>query len=77
MKKLINAIEILFIVVMIVLCGMVFMAGNGKVPYIFGYRVLQVISDSMTPTINDETCIVIRKVDEDDIKVGDIITFVS
>lgn len=77
MKKLINVLEILFFVVMIGLCGMVFMAGNGKVPYIFGYRVLQVISDSMKPTINDETCIVIKKVEEEDIKVGDIITFVS
>lgn len=77
MKRLVNALEILFLVVMIVLCGVIFMAGNGNVPYIFGYRVLQVISDSMKPTIEDETCIVIKKVDAEDIEVGDIITFVS
>lgn len=77
MKYVVNILEVLFFVVMIGLCVLVFMAGNGKVPYIFGYRVLQVISDSMTPTIEDETCIVIRKVDKEDIKVGDIITFVS
>ncbi len=77
MKRLANILEVLVLVVMILLCGVVFMAGNGKVPYIFGYRVLQVISDSMKPTIEDETCIVIKKVDQEDIEVGDIITFVS
>jgi len=77
MKRLVNVLEVLFLVVMILLCGVVFMAGNGKIPYIFGYRVLQVISDSMKPTIEDETCIVIKKVEPEDIKEGDIITFVS
>ncbi len=77
MKRLIKVLEVLFLVLMIGLCGMVFMAGNGKVPYIFGYRILQVISNSMSPTIETETCIVIRKVEAEDIAVGDIITFVS
>lgn len=76
-KKILAAVEIIFLVIMIGMCALVFMAGNGKVPYIFGYRVLQVISDSMTPTISDETCIIIKKVDMEDIKIGDIITFVS
>lgn len=77
MKRLVNVLEILFLVAMILLCGVVFMAGNGKIPYVFGYRVLQVISDSMVPTIEDETCIVIKKVEQKDIEMGDIITFVS
>lgn len=77
MKKLVGVLEVLFLVFMIVLCGVVFMAGNGKIPYIFGYRILQVISNSMTPTISDETCIVIKQVEQEDIEVGDIITFVS
>ena len=77
MKRLVRVLEVLFLVFMIGLCGVVFMAGNGKVPYIFGYRILQVISNSMSPTIETETCIVIRKVDAEDIAVGDIITFTS
>lgn len=77
MKRLANVLEVLFLVVMIGLCVMVFMAGNGKVPYVFGYRILSVVSDSMKPTIEDETCIVIKKVEQEDIEVGDIITFVS
>lgn len=77
MKRIASVLEVLFLVVMILLCGVVFMAGNGKIPYIFGHRILQVISQSMEPTIDDETCIIIRKVDQEDIEVGDIITFVS
>lgn len=77
MKRIVKVLEVLFLVLMIALCVVVFMAGNGKVPYIFGYRVLQVVSDSMHPTIDDETCILIKKVEQEDIQVGDIITFVS
>lgn len=77
MKKLANILEIVFLVGMLMLCVLIVMAGQGKVPYLGGYRVLQVISDSMKPTISSETCIVIKQVEEEDIKVGDIITFVS
>lgn len=77
MKRIIRVLEVLFLAVMIGMCGVVFMAGNGKVPYFFGYRVLQVISNSMSPTIETETCIIIKKVEAEDIEVGDIITFVS
>lgn len=69
--------EILFLVFMLFLCGVIIASGTGKLPYIFGYRVLKVISSSMQPTIQDGTCIVIQKVDTKDIQVGDIITFVS
>lgn len=77
MKRLANILEIVFLLGMLFLCGMIVMAGKGKAPYIFGYRVLQVISDSMKPTIPDRTCIMIKKADQEEIKCGDIITFVS
>lgn len=77
MKKPARIFEILILVIMVALCVLVLFAGSGKMPYIFGYRVLQVLSGSMQPTISDETCIVIKKADEDEIEVGDIITFVS
>lgn len=77
MRKLARISEILILVIMVFLCVLVLFAGSGKMPYIFGYRVLQVLSGSMQPTISDETCIVIKKVNEDEIKTGDIITFVS
>ncbi len=77
MRKLARISEILILVIMVSLCVLVLFAGSGKMPYIFGYRVLQVLSGSMQPTISDETCIVIKKTDEDEIEIGDIITFVS
>lgn len=77
MKRFARIAETGILVIMILLCAMVLLAGSGKMPYIFGYRVLQVISGSMQPTIADETCIIIKKTDIEDIKVGDIITFVS
>lgn len=77
MKRFAIILEGLFLVLMLLMCVMIFMAGQGKVPYIFGYRVLQVVTDSMEPTIKGETCIIIEEVAQEDIEVGDIITFVS
>lgn len=77
MKRLANVLEIIFLVIMLLMCGVIIMAGQGNVPYIFGYRVLQVVTDSMKPTISSETCIIIEEVEQEEIQVGDIITFVS
>ena len=77
MKRIANILEIIFLVFMLLMCLLVFMAGCGNVPYVFGYRILQVITDSMQPTIPSQTCIIIKKTNPEDIKVGDIITFVS
>ena len=78
MKRLADILEIVLLVIMLGMCAVVLMAGQGNVPYIFGYRVMQVISDSMRPTISAETCIVIEKVDDiSEIKIGDVITFIS
>ncbi len=77
MNRIIRVLDVLFLLFMIFLCVIVLLAGSGRVPYIFGYRILQVISDSMSPTISDQTCIVIKKVPKEAIRVGDIITFTS
>ncbi len=76
-QRIANILEILFLVFMIVLCVIILMAGQGNVPYIFGYRILQVVTNSMEPTISDQTCIIIEKVEQEEIVVGDILTFVS
>ena len=78
MKRLADIAEIVLLVVMMAMCAVILMAGQGNVPYIFGYRIMQVISDSMRPTISAETCIVIEKIDDiSEIKVGDVVTFIS
>lgn len=77
MKRLAVGLEVAFVVIMLLMCLLIFMAGQGNVPFVFGHRVLRVVTDSMEPTIVGETCIVIEKVDCEEIQVGDIITFVS
>jgi len=77
MRRLAVFFEGLFLVVMLLMCAMIFMAGQGNVPFIFGHRVLRVVTDSMEPTIVGETCIVIEEVELEEIEVGDIITFIS
>ena len=77
MKRLANSLEILFLVLMLTLCGLIIAAGRGTVPYLFGYRILQEDSGSMQPTIPNDTCILVKKPVAEDIRVGDIITFVS
>lgn len=77
MKRVALFFEGFLLVSMILMCILIILAGQGKVPYIFGYRVLQVVTDSMEPTIKGETCIMIEEVEQEDIKVGDIITFQS
>ena len=77
MKRAARILEILFLLLMLGLCGVIISAGTGKVPYLFGYRVLKVVSGSMQPVISDETCILIRQAEQEEIQVGDIITFVS
>lgn len=77
MKRVALFFEGFLLVFMILTCVLILVAGNGKVPYIFGRRVLQVVTDSMEPTIKGETCIMIEEVEQTDIKMGDIITFES
>lgn len=77
MKRVALFFEGFLLVSMILMCVLIFMAGSGNVPYIFGHRVLQVVTDSMKPTIKGETCILIEEVEQKDIKKGDIITFES
>lgn len=77
MKRITNIMQTLFLIFMIFMCILVFFVGSGKVQYVFGYKVLQVVSDSMQPTIPDKTCIIIKKTACNEIKKGDIITFVS
>lgn len=50
---------------------------QGKVPKFFGYGYLRVISTSMKPKINQGDMIIIKEIDVNKIKTGDVITFYS
>ena len=56
---------------------MIFAMSTGKHFSVAGYQVLRVLTKSMEPAILENTCIIIKEVDVDTLKVGDIITYVS
>lgn len=77
MKRLAHILELLSLLGMLLLCSVIISAGTGRVPYLFGYRILKVVSGSMQPVIRDGTCILIKRAAQEEIGIGDIITFVS
>ena len=50
---------------------------KGKVPKVFGYSIIHIISNSMEPTIAENSYILIKEVDASDVKKRDIICFYS
>ncbi|MCR5485714.1 MAG: signal peptidase I [Clostridiales bacterium] len=52
-------------------------AGKGKVPMIFGYGILNVVTGSMVPVINPGDVIIVKKIDASEIKKDDVICFYS
>lgn len=78
MRKVVRIIgNICFIAAVVLLGFLVFAAAGGNTPSLFGYRMLRVVSGSMQPLIQENTCILIHETDAGELKVGDVITFVS
>lgn len=50
---------------------------NNRIPTIFGYSCIRIVSPSMEPSIPTGGYILIKKVDPAQVQVGDIITFYS
>lgn len=69
--------KIVLAVFIVVICLVIVSMAEGKHPKFFGYQVLRVLTSSMQPTISENTCIIIKEVEEEELQVGDIITFVS
>ena len=61
-----------FTVVYVMVCNL-----RGKVASIGGYSVMKVVTGSMEPSIHVGDYILIRETDVEDLKVGDVITFLS
>lgn len=61
-----------FTVVYVMVCNF-----RGKVASIGGYSVMKVVTGSMEPSIHVDDYILIKKVDVSELKVGDVITFLS
>lgn len=50
---------------------------RGEVPHLFGYSVINIISESMEPTIEQGEYILIKQVPPEDVQKNDIICFYS
>lgn len=71
LRKVVFALVILFI------CFIVLCMAQGEHPKFFGYQIFRVLTSSMQPAITENTCIIMKEVPKEELKVGDIITFVS
>jgi signal peptidase len=69
--------ERLFFILAIFLCGIIVAMASGYRPKPGGYQVLRVLTASMSPILEENCLILIREVAQEDIAVGDIITFES
>lgn len=78
MKKLWEIIkDIFFVLVVIAMCGMIIAVSKGYHPSIGGYQLLRVLTFSMSPAIEENALIIVKEVPEEEIQIGDIITFIS
>lgn len=77
-KKLLYILEnIIFIILLAGLCWSVYSIQVNKTVSFFDYHFLRILSNSMEPTFKVNTCIIVKTVDEEELKIGDIITFQS
>lgn len=78
MKRAVSLIgNIIFVALVLYLCYFIIQAVQNQSPSVFGYRMLRVMSDSMEPVFTSGDCIIVRKAEQDELVIGDIITFVS
>ena len=78
MKRTVSIVgNIIFVAVVLYLCYFIILAAQNQSPSVFGYRMLRVMSDSMEPVFGPGECIIVRSAEQEDIEIGDIVTFVS
>ena len=78
MRKIVRHIkDFMFVLLVVVMCVVIVAISKGYRPKIAGYQLLRVLTYSMSPAIEENSLIIIREVPQEEIQVGDIITFVS
>lgn len=77
-SKIVGAIVTLVLLSSIIICGMIMIKANkypDKIPDIFGYKPMIVLSGSMETSINTGDLVFVKVVEPSTVKVGDIIAF--
>lgn len=78
LRRIASIAMIAVIAVMLAAVVYVFVCNiRGKVANIGGYSIMKVITGSMEPSIHVDDYILVKKIDPDDLEVGDVITFLS
>lgn len=71
-------VALLFVFLVVVVAVMLIQRSSGGETSIFGYRLYDVLTDSMSGTIEPGEVIVCKEIDDvNDLEVGDIITFLA
>lgn len=71
-------VALVFVFLVVVVAMMLSQRHNGKDSKIFGYYMYDVVTDSMSPTIQPKSVILSKEVtNPNDLQVGDIITFTA
>jgi len=82
-KKIYNIVStiivaIIFVFLIAIVAMLLSQKHNGQDSKLFGYYMYDVLTDSMTPTIQPKSVILSKEVDNpEELKVGDIITFTA
>ena len=77
-KKQLNKLLTVFVILMAVLClALAVKIITGHDASIFGYKMYHILTGSMEPTIKTGSNILVKSVDPDTLQVNDIISFVS
>ncbi|MBQ7625125.1 MAG: signal peptidase I [Clostridia bacterium] len=77
LNVLLNVISVAIIVLAVIMLVTVLFTKPGQAPSIMGFSIFRVLSGSMEPTIPVNSMIMVKKVDPEAVKVGDVITFYS
>lgn len=77
-KKIVDIIGYVVLALLVAMTAFVFISNaRGEAPFFGKYSVLFVLTDSMEPTIPEQSSILVEKTDPNTLNVGDIIVFIS
>ncbi len=72
-----NVITLIFILTFLLMVFFVYCSMTNRMPTVFGYHMLRVVTGSMDPTYPEGSYIVVKSTDTDKLKVGEVISFYS
>ena len=82
-KRITKVFKYIFypIIILILLCNLWLiiqkLENPNKIPSLFGYKTFSILSGSMEPTLHIGDLIIIKEINAEELKTGDIITFME